>query len=200
MNRTFRSALTAALLVGTAISSNAFAQPKEPVKIKPALVVIDIQNEYLPRMDERDSKGAMEMINWTIGVFREMGLPIIRVYHTDPSWGPKPGTEAFEFPSTVNITKDDPQVIKNYPDAFKKTNLEKILKEKGVNTLFLCGLSSVGCVLATYHGAADLDYSVFMVKDAIMCHKAEYTDMIEDICNTVGYAALQAILQGVEKK
>ena len=43
-----------------------------------------------------------------------------------------------------------------------------MLKEKGSNTLFLCGLSAVGCVLATKTGAQNNDYKAFIVKDAIM--------------------------------
>ena len=74
-----------------------------PVKIKPALLVIDIQNAYLPYMDEKDKKMGMEVINYFIALFRANGYPVIRVYHTDPKSGPKPDSEAFEFPKTVAI-------------------------------------------------------------------------------------------------
>ncbi|MFH1143411.1 MAG: isochorismatase family protein [Candidatus Eisenbacteria bacterium] len=72
-----------------------------------------------------------------------------------------------------------------------------LLREKGCNAVFLCGLSSTGCVLATYHGAQDLDYKVFMVKDALIGPDAAQTDMIEDICDSVGFTALQVMLDNL---
>ena len=63
-------------------------------KMKPALLVIDIQNEYLPYMSEDEKKFAMLVINGAIWFFRENNLPIIRVYHSDLNWGPKEGTES----------------------------------------------------------------------------------------------------------
>jgi nicotinamidase-related amidase len=168
---------------------------QEKKQLKPVLLVIDIQNQYLPLMSEEDKKIALEMINGAIGLFRQHGCPIIRVYHTDPQWGPKPDTEPFEFPSSINIEPDDPKIIKNYPSAFKKTELEKLLREKDCNTLYLCGLSAVGCVLATYHSAIDLDFNVFMIKDALMSHSSEYTNFIEEIKETVSLNTIRIMLE-----
>jgi len=153
-------------------------------EMKPALVIIDIQNKFLPYMSSEQDK-ALEMINWAIFVEREYKIPVIRVYHTDPNWGPKPGTEEFEFPESIKINEDDPKVIKNYGDGFKKTDLDKILTEKGINTLFLCGLSATGCVLATYHGAKNLEYDVFMLQDAIISSDQQLTKSVEKICESV---------------
>jgi len=153
-------------------------------EMKPALVIIDIQNKFLPYMSSDQDK-TLEMINWAIYVAREYKIPVIRVYHTDPNWGPKPGTEEFEFPESIKINDDDPKVIKNYGDGFKKTDLDKILTEKGINTLFLCGLSATGCVLATYHGAKNLEYDVFMLQDAIISNDQQLTKSVEKICESV---------------
>lgn len=168
-------------------------------RTKPALLVIDIQNAYLPYMSEEDKGIGMYMINAAIELFRANGFPVIRVYHTDPKEGPPPGTEAFEFPETVKIKKDDPQIIKNYPSAFKKTELENWLRENECNTVFLCGLSAVGCVMATYWGANDLDFNAFMIKDALISHNSTYTDFAEDICETVTYTAMKLILESLDK-
>lgn len=168
-------------------------------RIKPALLVIDIQNAYLAHMDEKDKKMAMVMINYYIELFRAGGFPIIRVYHTDPKMGPKPDSEEFQFPKWASIREDDPQVIKNYGNAFKKTELDKLLKAKGCNTLFLCGLSAVGCVLATYHGAMDLDYDMFMLRDALISHDAALTKAVQEICKTIDYYALKLVLESAGK-
>ena len=163
--------------------------------LKPCLVVIDIQNDYLPYIPERDKKLGLEMINAAIFMFRKKGFPVIRVYHTDPQWGPKPDSDGFQFPESVMIRESDPKVVKNYPSAFKNTDLEKIIREKECNTLFLCGLSAVGCVLATYHTGKDLDFNVFMIKNAIMSHNSEYTRFVEEIFDTVSYTTLKVMLE-----
>jgi len=168
-----------------------------PVKMKPVLLVIDVQNAYLPYMDDKDKKMGMEVINYFIALFRDNGFPVIRVYHTDLQRGPKPGSEEFQFAKTVAVRDDDAQVTKNYGSAFKKTGLDKMLKAQGGNTLFLCGLSAVGCVLATYHGAMDLDYEVFMCKDALISHDASLTKAVQEICKTIDYYSLKLLLENV---
>ena len=163
--------------------------------MKPALLVIDIQNAYLSSIPERDKQIALEVINWLIELFRQRGAPILRVYHTDPQRGPKPGSEAFEFPASVAIRPDDVKIVKNYPSAFKKTKLAKVLRAQGCDTLFLCGLSAVGCVLATYFGAEDRDFNTFMIKGAIMSHNSTYTHFVEDILDAVGPAAVELMVE-----
>jgi nicotinamidase-related amidase len=194
MNRRLVVLSLVVLLVSSALVVSAAEKPAPP-KMKPALVVIDIQNAWLPHMDEKDKKVGMEHINWAINLFRDNGFPVIRVYHTEPGEGPAPGTEAFEFPKTVAIRDDDPKIVKNYGSAFKKTDLDKVLREKGVNTVFLVGLSAVGCVLATYFSADDLDYNVFMVKHALISHDAALTKSIYDICANISPAALKLLLE-----
>jgi nicotinamidase-related amidase len=88
-------------------------------QMKPALLVIDIQNQYLEYMDDDDRDIPMYMINAAIALFREHGLPVIRVYHTDPKYGPEPATEEFAFPETVAIEESDPKIIKNYPRFYQ---------------------------------------------------------------------------------
>lgn len=180
------------------LSGKSFSQEhKEQTKaqIKPALLVIDIQNAYLNMVPERDKEVAMYYINNLIELFRSNGYPIIRIYHLDKEAGPKPGTEQFEYPTSVLIKDEDAKVIKTYGDGFNKTDLDKIIKEKGSNTLFLCGLSAVGCVLATWIGAQDHDYKAFLVKDAIMSHNSDYTNNVEDMFDAVGYDVVKLIIE-----
>lgn len=191
--------LLAMLLMAMAIPT--FAQdnaekPKEP--IKPALLVIDIQHAFLPMMSA-DKEMAMEYINGLIELFRKNGYPVIRVYHSSEAYGVTPGTEGFEFPETVKILPTDPKVIKTYGDGFNKTDLDKVIKETGSNTLFLCGLSAVGCVLSTWIGAQNHDYKAFMVKNAIISHNADYTRNVEQMFDAVTYDVVQLIIENTGK-
>ncbi len=172
------------------------AQDTAVPPIKPALLVIDIQNTYIPMMDQSNEDSVWQMINGAIWLFRNNSLPIIRVYHTDPHRGPVPDSEGFAFTDQVNIEPADPQIIKNYPSAFTKTELHALLQEKGVNTLFLCGLSATGCVLATYFGALDREYEVFMIEGGLMSPDVAQTEMIKDIFDSVGWSSMEMIVRG----
>ena len=200
MKKVFSSALLMLLI----ISNVSFAQDNAAKKVdrmRPALLVIDIQNAFLPLMDQSEITPAMENINFYINLFRQKGFPIIRIYHSDIKYGfgPKEDSEQFEFPKTVLIKPEDQKVIKHYGDAFNKTDLDKVLKENKVNTIFLCGLSAVGCVLATYVGAENFDYTAFFLKDALVSHKSAYTKNIEDIFSALGYDAVNVMLNNAEK-
>ncbi len=199
-----KKAVSILLLLLLVYSGNSYAQNTQtakPERMRPALLVIDIQNAFLAMMDKSEKETAMENIRQYMAIFRQKGFPIIRIYHSDLKYGfgPKEGTEPFEFPKTIPIQPEDAKVIKHYPDAFNKTDLDKILKEKKINTVFLCGLSSVGCVLATYIGAGNHDYTAFLVKDALISHKTAYTQSIENIFNALGFEAIDAMLNNAEK-
>jgi len=193
-----RKATVVLLILLMIVSGKSFSQgQKEQTKtpVKPALLVIDIQNAYLSMVPGREKEVAMYYINGLIELFRSNGYPVIRIYHFDKESGPKPGTDQFEFPTSVLIKPDDAKVIKTYGDGFNKTDLDKIIKEKGSNTLFLCGLSAVGCVLSTWIGAQSHDYQAFLVKDAIMSHNSDYTNQVEDMFNAVSYDVVKLILE-----
>lgn len=166
--------------------------------MKPALLVIDVQNKYLPMMSQDDQEDALEMMNWSIYVFRQYELPVIRVYHTSEKWGPEPGTEEFSFPESLKVEESDPMIIKTYGSAFNKTELDSLLTDMGVNTLYMCGLSSVGCVLATYFDAGNYDYKAFLIKDALLSHDANYTNQVEDMFEAISLNTANYILQFAE--
>ena len=193
--------LTGLTILLVIISGKSFSQDLKEQKapMKPALLVIDIQNAYLKYIPEREKEVGMANINQYIELFRSHGCPVIRVYHFSKEYGPEQGTEQFEFPNSVSIKPDDPKVIKTYPDGFNKTDLDKVIKEKGSNTLFLCGLSAVGCVLATWIGASNHDYETFLIKDAIMSHNSDYTNNVEIMFDAVGYDVVKLILEQSKK-
>jgi nicotinamidase-related amidase len=189
-------AWTIAVVAIPVLAQNPQAPP--PKQMRPALLVIDVQNDFLPMMAEADLKTAPMTINAAIWYFRQRGFPVIRIYHTDPQWGPVVDSAGFQFDPNIAVRDDDTRVIKNFPSAFKKTDLAKVLEEKGCNTVFLCGLSATGCVLATYHGAIDRDYDAFMIKGGLISPNATETAVIEDISETVTFEGLRAMLDNAK--
>jgi len=164
-------------------------------RVAPALLIIDVQNFYLGSIPEHDRDVAIYFINLLISLFREKGLPIFRIYHHNAENGPIPETREFEYPESIAINPADTQIIKTYSDSFNKTELNSIIKAKGINTLFLCGLSAVGCVLATRNGARNNDLRAFIVKDSIMSHDTQFTRNVELMFDAVSYEVVKLIIE-----
>ncbi len=163
--------------------------------MKPALLVIDIQKAWVD--SDEELKKAVELrkgvINSAIQLFKEKGLPIVAVYHTDRD-GPGEDSPDFQFIDSIEISMATEKVIKNYPDAFNKTKLETILKENDCDTVVLCGLSGLCCVLATYYGALNRDLHTYLLKDGVAAGGEEYIRIVEGICDTLSTQALCQIL------
>jgi len=186
------------LITMLSVSLSLSAQEKSSEPIKPALLVIDMQNQFVPMMDQEGKAFTFYVINAYIDGFRSAGIPIVRIYHSDKNAGPFPGTPEFEFPADIHILPDDPKVIKTYGDGFNKTDLEKVLRDLEVNTVFLCGLSATGCVLSTFIGARNHDFKAFLIKDGMLSHKKDYTEQIEIIFDAVGYQVVEVMLENAE--
>ena len=50
--------------------------------------------------------------------------------------------------------------------AFSTTDLEQQLRDRGIDTLILSGISTCGVVLSTGRDASDRDYRLFVLADA----------------------------------
>jgi nicotinamidase-related amidase len=75
---------------------------------------------------------------------------------------------------------DEPHVLSG-PDKFLKTDLEKILKDKGIQTVIVAGTASNGAVLFTAAGAAFRGMNVIVPVDGMSAAdpNAEYSTVIE---------------------
>jgi len=78
---------------------------------------------------------------------------------------PKPGVPADIWPEAAMVG-DEPWV-RSGPDKYLNTDLDKILKEKGIKTVIVIGTASHGAVLHTAAGAVFRGLNVVVPIDAI---------------------------------
>lgn len=71
-----------------------------------------------------------------------------------------------ELAAPLRAEPGDVVVVKHRVSAFAGTDLEMILRAKGIETLVLSGIATSGVVLSTLRHAADADYRLVVVKDA----------------------------------
>ena len=162
--------------------------------MKPALLVIDIQKKFfnLNQTCSDSLKSAIEYINETIMLFRNKGFPVIVVQHK--SEGLVEGNEAFEVHESVEVDQQDLRVVKTYGNAFTKTKLAEKLRDFGVDTVIITGFCAEECVLSTYIGADDNDFTPIILRSAIASDNPEHVKFVEEISNLISIGALKKLL------
>jgi len=162
--------------------------------MKLALMVIDMQKEFYVGQTKDQMDRATEHINYVIPMFEKKGLPIIWVQDKDEGEGVVPGKEGFEFIDSLKPKPDDIRIHKTYGNSFNKTDVDKILKEAGVDTVVMTGFCAEFCVLSTYRGAKDLDYFPVILKNGIASTEEANKEFVEKISETITCGVLVKLL------
>lgn len=164
--------------------------------MKPALLIIDVQNEFfnLNQACADSLKAAIEYINAAIDLFRKKNHPIIVIQHKNEEEGLVPGKTGFEVPESLKLRPQDARIIKTYGNSFTKTQLAEKLRQQGVDTVIITGYCAEYCVLSTYRGAQDYDFTPIILKGSLASDNAEHIRFVEEITETVSHGALKALL------
>jgi nicotinamidase-related amidase len=149
---------------------------------KTALLVMDFQADVLARFGEKMA-AAIERTATLLMAARGVKLPVVYVCvgfrPGYPELNPRNATFAAvastgRFVVTtpgadiVPALKPEPGdvvVIKHRVSAFAATDLDLVLRAKGVEALILTGIATSGVVLSTLRHAADADYQLYVAKD-----------------------------------
>jgi nicotinamidase-related amidase len=138
---------------------------------KTALIVIDLQNEYLPtgKLPLAGLDAAVANAVTAIGHARATGVPVFHIRHesADPD-APvfAPGTPNVDIQPAVAPRPGEPVVVKRHVNAFRATDFRQRLDAAGVETLVLVGAMSHMCIDACARAAADMGYAVTVLHDA----------------------------------
>ena len=148
-----------------------------------ALLVMDYQNGIVGRLE--DPEALLGRMAHAITLVRKAGghIGYVRVAFDDADFEAIPPTSRFadlvaqsgrtmhaDSPATAVHESVAPEpgdllVRKTRVGAFSTTDLDDQLRQRGVDTLLLAGLSTSGVLLSTVRDAHDRDYRVFVVAD-----------------------------------
>ncbi|MFC9415122.1 cysteine hydrolase family protein [Bacillus mobilis] len=136
--------------------------------MKKALIVIDVQaGMYTAGMPVHNGEKFLEILQELIGECRSNDIPVIYVQHNGPKDHPlEKGTEGWKVHEAIAPQKFDRIVEKTTPDSFHKTNLNEVLREKGIEQVILSGMQTEYCVDTTTRRAFSEGYKVTLVSDA----------------------------------
>ena len=183
-----------------------------------ALLVMDFQYGVVERMPRLDP--LLARVQQAIADVRDHGgtIAYVRVAFTEADWAAIPPVNAVfarvgdnrlmhdEDPATAIHARLAPQpgdivVRKTRVGAMSTTDLDRQLRDRGIDTLVLAGLSTSGVVLSTLIEAADRDYRLYVLSDGTDDPDAETREVLlgkvfprrAQVVDTAGFRTL---LQG----
>jgi nicotinamidase-related amidase len=183
-----------------------------------ALLVMDFQQGIVQRIPGLDP--LLGRVQQAIADVREHGgtITYVRVAFTEEDWAAVPPANVIfaqasrnrmmhhEDPSTAIHDSLTPQpgdivVRKTRVGAMSTTDLDRQLRDRGIDTLILAGLSTSGVVLSTVVEAADRDYRLFVLSDGTEDTDAETRDVLlgkvfPRRAQVIETAELRTLLQG----
>lgn len=134
-----------------------------------ALIVIDVQQAFLdPRWGERNNPEAESNIARLLATWRSGGRPIRHVVHdsVEPNSLLRPDSPGNAIQPVAAPKAAEPVYRKHVNSAFIGTNLEMELRQDGIDTLVIVGLTTNHCVSTTARMAGNLGFRTYVVSDA----------------------------------
>ena len=137
----------------------------------PALLLIDIQNDYFAGglMALEGMEAAARNAGALLAEFRERDWPRFHVQHVSTRAGATfflPGTPGVEIHESVAPRDEEPIVIKHFPNTFRDTLLFDELWQSNVGSLVICGAMSNMCIDAATRHAVDFGFPSTVIHDA----------------------------------
>jgi nicotinamidase-related amidase len=155
---------------------------------RPALLVIDMVNDYLDKWDVQRKGELICAINGLARMMRRASHPVIWVrqeFEPDlrdafPEMRTKQiylaikGTAGCQILSQLEVVSSDPVVVKKRYSAFFGTGLEEILHRMQPDTLILTGINTHACIRTTAIDAYQRDWPLILAADCIDSYDREH--------------------------
>lgn len=136
---------------------------------KRAILVVDLQNEYWPtgKLPLVGIEAAAANAARVIAHARSRGDLVVNIRHEIPGGAMfVADTEGSQINDAVLPQGDEPVITKNFPNSFRETGLDDLLKARGIEETVIIGAMSHMCVDATTRAANDHGYRTVTVQDA----------------------------------
>jgi nicotinamidase-related amidase len=122
------------------------------------LFIVYVQNAVLPGLSNSPAEIARR---------RKLGLPVDVTV---------PGTEGEKIVAAISPKAGDAIVRKHRLNAFEGSNLDLLLRSRGIETVVITGIATHGCVTGTSFAAQGRNYYVVVVDDCVESWKRDLHD------------------------
>ncbi|QNE36462.1 cysteine hydrolase family protein [Leifsonia shinshuensis] len=139
--------------------------------MKRALIVIDVQNEYVTgnlKICHPDLLTSIPNIEVAMDSAADHGVKLVIVQHIEDEGSPvfARGSEGAALHSSVADRTPDLLVTKQGVSSFAGTQLEQWLRAEGIDTVTIAGYMTQHCCAGTARDAAALGFTVEFLSDA----------------------------------
>ena len=152
------------------------------------LIIIDMQNDFLDRLEDDTRAALIVNTNQLIDIFRASNCPVIWVQQLlSPDLSDAPllmrdrqisividGTAGAKIHSELARLNEDAVVIKKRYSAFFGTDLERILSDLDPKQVTLAGVNTHACVRSTAIDAYQRDMRVVLASDCLASHDPDH--------------------------
>ena len=145
-----------------------------PLSASTALLLVDIQQG----LDDsawgaRNNPEAERNIADLLAAWRHSGRPIVHVQHmsTRPTSPLRPGLPGNAFKPEAAPGPGEPVFQKSVNCAFTGSPLGAYLRDEGIDSLVIVGLTTDHCVSSSARSAANLGFRTTVVEDATATHE-----------------------------
>ncbi len=132
-----------------------------------ALLIIDMQHALCS--GEHAALGIESVIgkvNALSDRARASGSPVILIQHEEDDGPMQFASVGWALAAGLLTAAEDLRLRKKTPNSFHGTNLHRLLQDRGVSHLVVCGLQTEFCVDTTVRQALPLGYGVTLAADA----------------------------------
>ncbi|MBX7119825.1 MAG: cysteine hydrolase [Gemmatimonadaceae bacterium] len=131
-----------------------------------AVLVIDVQQELC---EGPDAPWAIDRtianINAVTARARAAGVPVVLIQHEGQDGYLTHGSPGWALERRLVVAPADLRLRKTATDSFHRTELEALLRARGVTELVICGIHTEFCVDTTTRRALALGFPVTLVAD-----------------------------------
>ncbi|MEB0204674.1 cysteine hydrolase family protein [Pseudomonas sp. CCC3.1] len=166
--------------------------------MKSGLIVVDLQNEYLPtgKLPLSGIEVAVANAARVIAHARNRNIPVFHIRHESTDDDAPifvKGSDGVEIIPAVAPAGDEPVIVKNHINSFRDTDLKQQLDAHGVDEVIVIGAMSHMCIDAVVRAAADMGYPVTVLQDA--CATLDLTFAGVTVPATHVHAAMMAAFE-----
>jgi acyl-CoA reductase-like NAD-dependent aldehyde dehydrogenase/nicotinamidase-related amidase len=159
--------------------------------VTPALLLIDLQEDYLGAPGLQPGRGSVVAgASWLLDRCRSAGVPVLHVWTTvhrdrdermrhwqrDGVWRCVAGTPGHATPTALRPAPGEPVVHKTHFSAFGDGALASLLRDRGVDEVWLAGVHVHACIRAAAIDADRLGFTVKIAADAVASDQPLHAD------------------------
>lgn len=153
-----------------------------------------MQNLFLSdQMEKLNVSEACEYINHVSGLIRAKDHLVVHIQDMEGA-NEDIDPEARNIIPEITVGPKDIRVMKEFSNAFWKTDLEQLLHDHGVEFVIVAGFAAEHCVTFTVNGAVERGFGAAILQKGILSIKADAITSIYRDRHVISYPVVEFMM------